>query len=146
MGTGCAPTFGSELIDLGSVIARSSGEDDASRRKHSADTRRADRNRSFISVPFLVRNCAPILNETVPRLAIVRLLLQACLCQHFQKLFLRAHVDRLRHDLPITVVNECLRNALNLKQLIDLASGMEQHRISYSLLLNKRLCLVSVFV
>src|SRR5579864_3057310 len=115
MGTGCAPTFGSELIDLGSVIARSSGEDDASRRKHSADTRRADRNRNFISVPFLVRNCATILNETPLRLAIVRLLLQPGLPQHFQKLFLRAHVDRLRHDLSFPVVDKRLRNSLNLK-------------------------------
>ena len=42
-------------------------------------------------------------------------LLQARVRQHFQKLFLRAHVNGLRHDLPVTIVDEGLGNSLNLK-------------------------------
>src|SRR5579864_5790238 len=63
MGTGCALGFGSELTDLGSVMARSSGEDDASRRKHNADTTRADRHLNFIIARFLVRNCGTTLTK-----------------------------------------------------------------------------------
>src|SRR6185369_17990537 len=66
--------------------------------------------------------------------------------EHGKKLTFRAHVDRLRDDPAIPAVHECLRNPFDAEQVVDLAAGIEQNRVSKSLRLNKRTDLAGVVI
>src|ERR1700733_351818 len=55
-------------------------------------------------------------------------LLQSSLGKHFQKLVPCSHVDRLRHEFAVAVVDKALRDALDNKHFIHLVSGIEKNR------------------
>src|ERR1700690_4027767 len=54
-------------------------------------------------------------------------LLQSSLGKHFQKLVARSHVDRLRHEFAVAVVDKALRNALDDKRFIHFTSRIEKN-------------------
>src|SRR5437763_97595 len=58
-------------------------------------------------------------------------LTQTRLRQHLQKLLLRAHVDRLRHQFAFAIVNETLGDAIDVKEIICLASWIQKDRICH---------------
>lgn len=57
-----------------------------------------------------------------------------------------SHVDGLRHDLSIAVIDEAFRDALNLELLIHYVTGIQKNRIINTSLLNKRENFCSLFV
>src|ERR1019366_9347179 len=73
-------------------------------------------------------------------------LLQSSFPEHFEKLLLRPHIDRLRDQLPFPVVDKTLRNALDHKYFIYLPPGIEQHGKRNLMLADKRLHLRRFFI
>src|SRR6202044_2270092 len=55
-------------------------------------------------------------------------LLQSSLPQHFQELFLGTHIDRLRYQLSIPIVDETLRNPFHHKRVVYLPTWIKQYR------------------
>ena len=52
--------------------------------------------------------------------------MQSGLTEHFQKLLLGPHVNRLRHEVSLSIVNEALRDAIDLEEFSHLAAGIEK--------------------
>src|ERR1035441_6542318 len=73
-------------------------------------------------------------------------LLQSSFSQHFKKLFLRAHIDRLGYQLPFPVVDKTLRNPFHHKHFVYLPPGIEQHGKRNLALANKGLDLRRLFI
>src|SRR5438105_4343254 len=73
-------------------------------------------------------------------------LTQSRLRQHLQKLVLGAHVDRLSDQLAFAIVDKTLGNAVDVKQIIYLASRIQQDWICYRSLSQEWLHLSRIFV
>src|SRR5580698_4672804 len=55
-------------------------------------------------------------------------LLQSGVPQHFQELFLCAHVDGLRYQLPIPIIDKALGNPRHHERVVYFSSRIEQYR------------------
>ena len=82
-------------------------------------------------------------------MAVTRLedfLLQSRLRQHFHELSVCSHVNRLRDQFSLAIVDKALRYSFDVVKPVHFPTRIEQDRIGEPIAIDKRLHLVLIFI